>query len=106
MSGIAGNIRCRNWLPALAPVPAAAVTGSTFSSTPNTTMSTIPDTNSGTVASESPVTEMMRSTARPAFSAAITPPRMPRGTTMTNASSASLTELISAAPMKGATADW
>lgn len=64
-SGIAGNIRCRNWLSGLAPAPAAAVTGSTFSVTPNTTMSTIPDTNSGTVVSESPVTEMIRSTERP-----------------------------------------
>jgi hypothetical protein len=82
------------------------VTGSSFHSTPNTTMSTIPDTNSGTVASESPVTEMIRSTGRPAFRAATTPPKMPRGTTITNASSASLTELISAAPMNGATGLW
>ena len=69
-------------------------------------MSTIPDTNSGTVDSEAPVTEMIRSTERPLYSAAITPPKMLRGTTMTNASAASFSELISAAPMKGATADW
>ena len=82
------------------------MTGSTFSATPNTTMSTIPDTNSGTVVSESPVTEMTRSTGRPACSAAITPPMMPSGTTMTNASAASFSELISAARTKGSTAAW
>ena len=81
------------------------MTGSHFSSTPNTTSSTIPDTNSGTVDSDSPVTEMTRSVPRPACSAAITPPRMPSGTTITKASAASLTELISAARMKGSTAD-
>ena len=102
---MAGKIRCLNWLRAEAPVPAVAVTGSHFSSTPNTTSSTIPDTNSGTVDSDIPVTEMARSVPWPAYSAAITPPRMPSGTTITNASAASLTELISAARTKGATAD-
>ena len=43
-----------------APAPADAVTGSTFSVTPNITMTTMPDTNSGTLDSERPVTEMTR----------------------------------------------
>jgi hypothetical protein len=104
-SGIAGNIRCWNWLSTPAPCPAEAVTGSHFSVTPNTTMTTIPVTYSGRLARESPVTEMTRSTPRPAYSAAITPPMMPSGTTITNASRASLIELIKAARMNGSTAD-
>ena len=64
-SGMAGKIRCRNWFQTPAPAPAEAVTGSTFSVTPNTTISTMPDTNSGTLDRESPVTEMTRSAARP-----------------------------------------
>ena len=59
-------MRCLSWSRAEAPAPAEAVTGSHFSSTPNTTMSTMPDTNSGTVDRESPVTEMTRSVPRPA----------------------------------------
>ena len=62
---MAGKIRCRNWLKALAFAPAEAVTGRTFSVTPNITMTTMPDTNSGTLDRESPVTEMTRSAARP-----------------------------------------
>ena len=64
----------------------------------------MPDTNSGTLDRESPVTEMTRSAVRPSRSAAITPPTMPSGTTMTNASTASLIELISAARTNGPTA--
>ena len=79
------------------------MTGSHFSVTPNTTISTMPDTNSGTLDSESPVTEIVRSMPRPAYRAAITPPMMPSGTTTTKASAASLTELISAALMNGST---
>ena len=63
---MAGRIKCRNWLKTPAPAPAEAVTGSTFSFTPNITMSTMPVTNSGIAARESPVTEITRSTARPA----------------------------------------
>src|ERR1022692_3730873 len=58
-------------------------------------MSTIPDTNSGTVAAERPVTEMTRSGTRPTLSAAKTPPMMPSGTTMMKASPPSLAELTS-----------
>ena len=57
---MAGRIRCRNWLSTPAPGPAEAVTGSTLSVTPKTTITTIPETNSGTLASVSPVTEMTR----------------------------------------------
>ena len=64
-SGIAGRIRCWNWLAGEAPAPADAETGRTFSATPKTTMTTIPDTNSGTVVADSPATEMTRSAARP-----------------------------------------
>ena len=46
-------------------MPADAETGRTFSATPKTTMTTIPDTNSGTVVADSPATEMTRSAARP-----------------------------------------
>src|SRR5579859_2107951 len=99
-SGIAGNIRYLNWVSTDEPLGAVAVTGSTFSDTPNTTISTIPDTNSGTVASVSPDIEMTRSTQRPANMAAITPPRIESGTTMMNASAASLSELTSAVPRK------
>ena len=47
---------------------------------------------------------MTRSAARPANSAAITPPIMASGTTITKASAASLIELISAARTNGSTA--
>jgi hypothetical protein len=64
-SGIAGRIRYRIWVGTDDPAGALAVTGSTFSPIANTTMSTMPDTNSGTVDSERPVTLITRSTARP-----------------------------------------
>ena len=48
-----------------APAPADAETGRTFSTTPKTTMTTIPDTKSGTVVADSPATEMIRSAGRP-----------------------------------------
>ena len=52
----------------------------------------MPDTNSGTVESERLVVLMMRSTARPRFRAATTPPRIESGTTITKATAASLSE--------------
>ena len=67
------------------PGGALAVTGSTLRTIANTTMRTTPDTNSGTVDSERLVVLMTRSTTRPRLRAATTPPRMPRGTTMTKA---------------------
>ena len=58
-----------------------------------TTISTTAHTKSGTAVADSPPREMTRSRAVPSFSAAYTPPTMASGTTMTNASSASLAEL-------------
>ena len=63
----------------------------------------MPETNSGTTVTESPVRVMTRSSQRPTFSAATTPPAIASGTTMTKATAASLRELISAVAMKGAT---
>ena len=59
-------------------------------------ISTIPDTNSGTVEAASPVSEMIRSMARPEYIAASTPPAIPSGMMITSASSPSLAELPSA----------
>ena len=56
----------------------------------------IAETNSGTAVSESPVSVITRSAMRPRRSAATTPPRMLSGTTSTNATAASLSELSSA----------
>ena len=67
------------------------------------TMSTIPDTNSGTVVADRPTTEMTRSGARPKFSAATTPPKMPSGTTITKASAPSLSEFTRALTTNGST---
>src|SRR6185312_11538478 len=100
---MAGRIRWYSWLVTDAPAPAEAVTGSAFRYTPKMTMTTMPDTNSGTVVAESPATEMTRSAPRPTLSAAMTPPAMPSGTTITNASAASLIELNSADWMNGQT---
>lgn len=69
-----------------------AVTGSTLRPIANTTMSTLPETNSGTVDSDRPVALMSRSVARPRCRAAVTPPAMLSGTTMTKATAASLSE--------------
>ena len=77
--------------------------GSTFSQIPKTMMSTIPDTNSGTVEADRPRMVMMRSGARPTFSAATTPPRMLSGTTIRNATAASLSECRRALVMNGST---
>ena len=104
-SGIAGRIRCSSWVAGEAPAPADADTGSHLSETAKMMITTIPDTNSGTVAADSPSTEMIRSVARPYLSAASTPPRIPSGTTITKASAASLTEFTSAAWTYGSTAD-
>ncbi len=82
------------------------MTGSTLSPIANTTMSTTPDTNSGTVDRDSPVTLMTRSTARPRLTAATTPPRMLSGTTITNATAASLSERPSAGKRKELTGAW
>src|SRR5690348_17018367 len=100
---MAGRIRWYSWSVTDAPAPAEAVTGSAFRYTPKMTMTTMPDTNSGTVVADRPATEMTRSGARPTFSAAMTPPAMPSGTTTMNASAPSLIELNSADWMNGQT---
>ncbi len=58
----------------------------------------IAETNSGTAVSESPVSVITRSAMRPRRSAATTPPRMLSGTTSTNATAASWSELSSDGP--------
>ena len=52
----------------------------------------MPDTNSGIALNDRPMTEMIRSVGLSYLSAAITPPRILSGTTITNATSASLSE--------------
>jgi hypothetical protein len=78
------------------PAGAFALTGSHFSPIANTTMSTMPETNSGTVDSDRPATLIVRSTALPRERAARTPPTMASGTTITKATAASLSECSSA----------
>ena len=78
------------------PAGAAAVTGSTCNQSANTRISTTAHTNSGITVMDNPPTEIARSRSRPWCRAATTPPRMPSGTTSTNASSASFTEFASA----------
>ena len=72
---------------------------------PNTRISTIPDTNSGTTVAERPMSTMARSMTRPRFSAATMPPRIPSGTTSTKATPPSFREFTSAALTKGATGE-
>src|ERR1700750_3327073 len=91
-SGIAGRIRYLSWTGIDDPAGAVAVTGSHFSPIANTTISTTPDTNSGTVARDRPLTLMAPSTGRPRLSAATIPAKMLSGTTITNATAASLSE--------------
>src|SRR5262249_14881568 len=74
------------------PAGADAVTGSHFSPIANTTISTTPDTNSGTVASDRPVTLMLRSSGLPRLRAATIPAKMLSGTKITNPTAASLSE--------------
>src|SRR3954451_15721935 len=62
-------------------------------------------TNSGMAVADRPPTEMMRSLGRPSCSEANTPPRIASGTTMMNASTASLAEWASAGQMMLDT-DW
>ncbi len=88
------------------PGGAAAEAGRTFNPTLKMMMTTMPETNSGTVAADSPVREMIRSSGRPTYSAATTPPRIPSGTITTSARAASLAEFTSAARTSGSTADW
>jgi hypothetical protein len=85
---------------------AFALTGSTSSHSAKIRISMIPVTNSGMTLSDSPPSVITRSTARSRFSAAITPPRTARGTTRTNASAASLSELTSASPTSVLTGTW
>ncbi len=74
------------------PGGAFAETGKILRPRANTTMRTTPETNSGTVESERLVVLMKRSTSLPRLSAAMIPPRMLRGTTITKANAASFSE--------------
>ena len=57
---------------------------------PNTRISTIDETNSGTTVADNPAMLIVRSSQRPACMADHTPPAMPSGTTTMNASRAEL----------------
>ena len=89
---MAGRIRYFSWVRNEEPGGALAETGNTLRPRANTTIRTTPETNSGTVESERLVVLRMRSTARPRLSAAMIPPRMLSGTTITKANAASLSE--------------
>ena len=65
----------------------------------------MPETNSGSTVTDRPPRLMMRSSGRSRLSAAMTPPRMPIGTTSTKATAASFIELPSASMTKGATGE-
>ncbi len=80
--------------------------GSTFSQIPNTTIRKIPETISGVTVADVPATTISRSELLPACRAANTPAKMPSGTTITNASSASLSECPIAVNSSGLTAAW
>ena len=80
--------------------------GSTFSQIPNTRIRKIPDTISGVTVADVPATTISRSELLPTCRAAYTPAKMPSGTTITNASIASLSECPSAVNSSGLTAVW
>src|SRR5947209_3904560 len=105
-SGITGRIRYLSWVKNPDPVGAVAVTGSQPSSTAKITISTIPETNSGTVSMDCPTMLMVRSTGLPTLSAETIPPMMPSGTTITNANSASLSDRPRAAVRIGPIGAW
>ena len=63
----------------------------------------MPEQNSGTIVADSPTTVMVRSIQVRTLSAATTPPKMPSGTTITNATAASFNECSNATPRKFAT---
>ena len=102
---MAGKIRCWNWLADPRARPGRGGYRQPLQCHAEHHDDHDPGHEFGQAGRESPVTEMTRSTPRPSYSAAITPPMMPSGTTITNASKASLIELIRAARMKGSTAD-
>src|SRR5215469_10473095 len=105
-SGMAGRISDLSWVENEAPGWACADGGNSFSTTLKTTITTMPETNSGTVAAELPVSVMIRSSGRPAWMAATTPPRMPSGMITMSASAASLAEFTRAVTSSGSTGDW
>ncbi len=77
-----------------APSGAVAETGSQPSQRPKTRMKTIAVTNSGIAVNETPVIVITRSVRLLRRRPAIVPPRMLSGTTITNATAASLSELM------------
>ena len=80
----------------LVPGGQRAEIGSTSSHSPKMMIRTMPPTNSGMAVADRPPMEMTRSSGFPTCRAAITPPRMPSGTRMTNAIRASLNDWVMA----------
>ena len=89
-----------------APSGAVADTGSHFSVIPKIRIRTIAVTNSGIAVSDRPVIVITRSVRRPRRRPESVPPRMLSGTTSTNATAASLSELASDGPRRSETGTW
>src|SRR5712691_1515415 len=106
ISGTAGRIRYRRAVSGPLPGGAWAVTGRSRRSTANSRITTMPDTNSGTATEDNPTIVMSRSRIRPRFSAATIPPKIPSGTTITNATTASFSEFQSAGSSRDETDCW
>ena len=90
----------------LAPSGAVAETGSTSSQSPNSRMKTIAVTNSGIAVNDTPVTVITRSVRLLRRRPAIAPPMMLRGTRITNATAASLSEFVKDGPRRLETETW
>src|SRR5918998_3745582 len=90
-----GSSRYSSWVNTPAPSGNCAVVGNNPSPSEKTTMKNTAQTNSGIAVAESPPTEIRRSRKLPSWIAAVTPPAIASGTTITNASSASLPEATS-----------
>ena len=101
-----GSRRYFTWVAAFAPGGAVALTGSHWSQRPKIRMRTIAVTNSGIAVSDRPVIVIRRSDMPPAPQAGDVPPRMLSGTTSTNATAASLSELTKDGPSRSETGTW
>ena len=86
-----------------APSGNCAVDGSSPRPSEKTMISTTAQTNSGIAVADNPPTVMNRSRNLPSWRAANTPPRIASGTTMMNASTASLAEFLIAGPITSPT---
>ena len=89
-----------------APGGGVAEIGSTFSQIPNTTIRKIPETISGVTVARRSRHDDQSIRALAGVEAANTPAKMPSGTTITNASIASLSECPIAVNSSGLTAAW